>query len=63
MIAEQELLTQLLQSPRLPFFVQDFSSRLASEARARCHALDTGRSEDLFRGMLPEAPMAVRERG
>jgi len=38
-------------------------TRLASEARARCHALDTGRSEDLFRGMLPEAPMAVRERG
>ena len=35
MIAEQELLTQLLQSPRLPFFVQDFSSRLASEAQQR----------------------------
>ena len=38
-------------------------TRLASEARARCHALDAGRSDDLFRGMLPEAPMAVRERG
>ncbi len=38
-------------------------TRLASEARARCHALDAGRSDDLFRGMLPEAPMAARERG
>ena len=38
-------------------------TRLASEARARCHALDAGRSDDLFRGMLPEAPTAARERG
>ena len=34
-------------------------TRLASEARARCHALDMGRSVDLFRGMLPEAPLAI----
>ena len=38
-------------------------TRLASEARARCYALDAGRGDDLFRGMLPEAPMATRERG
>ncbi len=38
-------------------------TRLASEARARCLARDEGRGDDLFRGMLPEAPMAARERG
>jgi tetratricopeptide (TPR) repeat protein len=38
-------------------------TRLASEARARCRALDVARPGDLFRGMLPEAPVAVRERG
>ena len=35
-------------------------TRLASEARARCRALDAGRSDELFRGMLPEAPRPVR---
>lgn len=31
-------------------------TRLASEARARCLALGTGGRDELFRGMLPEAP-------
>lgn len=35
-------------------------TRLASEARARCRALDAGRADDLFRGMLPEAPRPAR---
>ena len=62
--AHEQLGDRQLAAPRYEQAMHAFpGTRLASEARARCYALDAGRSDHLFRGMLPEAPMAARERG